>query len=111
MQEDTSQIGWDPIYVTHPMPWEVRLLVLYLLVVFIILIIRSLGLARQLYYFSASRRTLLQNSSTDDDTANLLAGAALADRVPRGFLLSKTAAVPEDQHATGFLPVLEIPGT
>ncbi|MBI3474581.1 MAG: hypothetical protein HY010_02530 [Acidobacteria bacterium] len=47
MQE--TNVAWDPIIVDRQMPWQNKLFVLYLLLVLGISIIRSVGMARQLW--------------------------------------------------------------
>jgi hypothetical protein len=43
-------VGWDPIIIDRHMPWQNKLFVLYLLLVLGISIIRSVGMARQLWF-------------------------------------------------------------
>lgn len=74
--QDSPQVGWDPISVNHVMPWQLRLYILYLFVVFGISLVRSLGLFRQLWSSPFGRRSR-------DKEADSLAVSGLTNRLPR----------------------------
>ncbi len=78
MQEEP--VVWDPMYEGR-LPWEARIFLIYLLVVFAVLLVRSINLARQLGWFSFGKRVPTEKSD-EDDTANLLARSALERTFP-----------------------------
>lgn len=80
--QDDSQIQWDPMY-EYRMPWESRLLVLYLLLVFAVSVARSVPLLRHLWWFSVSKWRSLQKSDSENEKADWLAAAALANKLSR----------------------------
>jgi len=45
-----GSVAWDPIVVDRQLPWQDKLFILYLLVVLGMAIIRSVGMARQLWF-------------------------------------------------------------
>ena len=72
------------IYSEYRPPWEEKLFVLYLLVIVVLAIIRSVSVGRQLWWFSKSRRVIPVRLGSDDPASDSLAKAALANRLSRG---------------------------
>jgi hypothetical protein len=65
MQEGPS-MGLDPLSIDHQLPWESRLLILYLFVVITVSLVKSAGVLRTLWL---SKRNSLQLSGTEDEFA------------------------------------------
>jgi hypothetical protein len=55
--QDASQVQWDPIVIDYHLPWESRLLILYLVVVVAMALMKSASILRTLYF---SKRGPLQ---------------------------------------------------
>ena len=49
--QDTGEVGWDPISVNYHPPWALRLFMLYIVVVFVIALTKSLRVASHLWVF------------------------------------------------------------
>ena len=70
MQE--GQVGWDPSTIHGPVPWYVRLCLIYLLVIVVIAIIHSVRLSWRLWSLPNRKRLnsdLLASDSFDPDRA------------------------------------------
>ncbi len=79
MQE--PQVRWDPAYIDRVIPWQTAF-TLYLFIVCIIWLIRTLALFRQLYFFSRAKCAALCEARNEDTVADLLAASALAGKIP-----------------------------
>jgi hypothetical protein len=80
MQE--AQVGWDPISVNHQLPLEAKLFVLYLVLVIAISFVKSVSLLRQLWPLSMKRQAAGEKTDTKTGQTDLLAGLALANKLP-----------------------------
>ncbi len=77
--QDVSQIGWPPEYQYRP-SWEASFLVLYLLLVFVVGIVKAVRLGMRLWWFWPRRRDSLLQTDDENKKADLLAASALANR-------------------------------
>ena len=59
-----QQISWDPVFVDYQLPWESKLLVVYLFVVLIISLLQSIGLLRQLWSFRVDSAEIPRHSAS-----------------------------------------------
>jgi hypothetical protein len=87
MQEE-AQVGWDPVYVTHTLPWEAKFLILYLLVVLGIWLVKSGRLTRQFWSLSTKKWRPLGKASIAGEDVNLLAASGLVNRLPNNASVS-----------------------
>lgn len=81
MQEE-AQVAWDPIYVTHTLPWEAKFLILYLLVVLGVCLVKSGRLTRQFWSLSTRKWLPLQKATIASEDVRLLAASGLVNRLP-----------------------------
>jgi hypothetical protein len=89
MQEE-AQVGWDPIYVNHTLPWEAKFLILYLLVVLGVWLVKSGKLTRQFWSLSTRKWLPLQKVIIAGEDVNLLAASGLVNRLPNNASVSPT---------------------
>jgi hypothetical protein len=53
-------VEFDPISINRTIPWGARLLVLYLLIMSVIWVLRSVSLLTQFWFFSHAKRRILR---------------------------------------------------
>jgi hypothetical protein len=87
MQEE-AQLGWDPIYVNHTLPWEAKFLILYLLVVLGVWLVKSGRLTRQFWSLSTRKWLPLQKATIAGEDVDLLAASGLVNRLPNNARVS-----------------------
>ena len=96
--QDDSVIGWDPIHIWRPTPWETQLFFLYWLVIMLVTATRVLILVRQLSSFGSFKKRLSHDGVAP--TPESLAASALGSRP-----LPATAEIEQDR--TGLRSVIE----
>jgi hypothetical protein len=77
-----AQVGFDPISIRTVLPWQSRIFFLYLFVVSVLWLVRSLGLFWQLGFLAAFQRKSPSIPAGESDQAQFLAASALANRLP-----------------------------
>jgi hypothetical protein len=87
-----TPVGWDPISVNHHLPWGARLFVLYLIVVLIISLVRSVSIMRMLWWRAPRGKFSLEGPDSERKT-DMLVDFALANRLPDDATSSKGNAV------------------
>jgi hypothetical protein len=98
-----QQVAFDPMSVDGARPWQLRLFVLYLFVVGVIWIIRSVSLSRQLWFFSRTKRAALAKAGNERLQTDLLAQSALAGKLPREAM----ATGPSTQYSSSLVEKVE----
>jgi hypothetical protein len=83
-----AQVGWDPISVNHPLAWETKFLMLYLLVVLGMWLVKSGKLTRQFWWPSTREFAPLPNANIAGDEVDLLAASGLVNRMPNNASVS-----------------------
>jgi len=86
-----GEVGWDPSSIRYIVPWQTRLFVLYLLVVLVVVVWKSVALVWQLWFFSINRRDSFKNRKGEGQREEDIVSAALADRLQQLELKSGEA--------------------
>jgi hypothetical protein len=96
-----GQVGWDLISLERQMPWEDKAFVLYLVVVLVFSLLRSLRLAWNIWFFSARGVSTRQVKL---DAANQLVANALANRLPSPANLPSGGSAPSNKEERAETP-------
>src|SRR5205823_1023851 len=75
MQEG-SEVGWDPISIHYSTPWPLRAFVIYVVIVFVVSLVKSLRLSLDLWLFP-NRKLVLWKNSSGKQLPRFIAAAAL----------------------------------
>jgi len=92
------------------MPWEFKLFVVYLLSAVGVSAVRSVSLARQLWWSSKERRILPTGLGSNDPGADVLTTSALTNRLsnhPAFPVSSQSGVLPDNSHNLSSSRVLE----
>ena len=88
------QVGWDLISVYKQMAVGAKMFVFYLVIVLVFSVLRSLHLARQLWFFPWGKG--ISHHKAELGAADMLAARALANKLP--YASSSTDAFPQSNH-------------